>query len=80
MFSAFREGTQYTEVIKFNYAGAKMKKLEKLLQAIAVDVIFWAFGAMVIYFTIIAVVVPLHFLTLASLQSETITHVESGRD
>jgi hypothetical protein len=45
-----------------------MKKLEKLLQAIAVDVIFWAFGAMVIYSTIIAVVVPLHFLTLASLQ------------
>ncbi len=25
---AFREGTQYTEVIKFNYAGVKMKKLE----------------------------------------------------
>ena len=35
-----------------------MKKLEKLLQAIAVDVIFWAFGAMVIYFAFIAVVVP----------------------
>lgn len=44
VFSAFREGTQYTEVIKLNYAGAKMKILEKLLRAIAVDVIFWSHG------------------------------------